>query len=507
VAKVDEGHDRPGASAPQVLTFGSPSIGEILAERYQLETHVGTDTLGRQLYKGMDVILRRPVAVVLRYPGGDAAGEMLAGAVAASRIVHPHLVGVYDAIDEHDRAYVVREWVEGASLRNHLADGPLDPGRAIAIGWAVTDAVAALHATGMAHGNIHPGSVLIANDGRVVLADARADDAATPDLDIRAIGGVMYAVLTAHWPHAEVGRDPLPDAVRDNSGNLAAPRQIRAGVPAELDALTADLLNHDLAVPSADALAAELARYDHTTTHGSFFDAEGSLDLDAFDRVGSVHDGRPRSGRRKLAVVVGGLVVLALVGTAAVAQLIATGDSPLTGRGNHATSAPAKAPTTSKPTVLKIAGDKVRIVDPPPGTREELADAAKVVDDNPNTVWHTSHYKGSPNFGGTGKPGMGVLLDLGGPKKVASVEVRVLQPGATIELRGGDTDPGDSSAGDDQIVKTYKPIGGAQPNVNSLIAFNGADDPVSYLLIWVTVLPPDGGQFMISISDITVKVL
>lgn len=506
MAKVDEGHDRPGASAPQVLTFGSPSIGEILAERYQLDAHVGTDTLGRQLYKGMDVILRRPVAVVLRYPGGDAASEMLAGAVAASRIVHPHLVGVYDAIDEHNRAYVVREWVDGASLRNHLADGPLDPGRAIAIGWAITDAVAALHATGMAHGNIHPGSVLIANDGRVVLADARADDAATPDLDIRAIGGVMYAVLTAHWPHAEVGRDPLPDAVRDNSGNLAAPRQIRAGVPAELDALTADLLNRDLAAPSAAALAAELARYDHTTTHGSFFDAEGSLDLDAFDRSGSAHDGRPRSGRRKLAVVAGGLVVLALAGTIAMAQVITKSNGATPNSNGGVASASAKALSGPKPTVFKVAGDKVRIVDPPNGTREELADAANVVDDDPKTVWRTSHYWDSANFGGR-KPGMGVLLDLTTPQKVASVEVRVLQPGATIELRAGDTDPGDSSAGDAQIVQTYKPIGGAKANVNSLIAFAGAEAPTRYLLVWITVLPPDAGQFMISISDITVKVL
>jgi hypothetical protein len=114
VAQVDEGQEGAGASSPQVLTFGSPTVGEILADRYQLEEHVGTDSLGRQLYRGMDVILRRPVAVVLRYPGGDAASEMLAGAVAASRIVHPHLVGVYDAIDETDRAYVVREWVDGS---------------------------------------------------------------------------------------------------------------------------------------------------------------------------------------------------------------------------------------------------------------------------------------------------------------------------------------------------------------------------------------------------------
>ena len=96
------------------MTFGAPTAGEILAERYELVEHINNDSAGRQVWRGVDVVLRRPVAVVLRYPGGDSATEMLQAAVAASRVVHPNLVGVYDAIDEGDRAYVVREWVDGA---------------------------------------------------------------------------------------------------------------------------------------------------------------------------------------------------------------------------------------------------------------------------------------------------------------------------------------------------------------------------------------------------------
>src|SRR5439155_7305750 len=163
VTQIGEGQEPPGG-VRQVLTFGNPTVGEILADRYRLEEHIGNDSLGRQLWRGIDVILRRPVAVVLRYPGGDSAGEMLSAAVAASRIVHPHLAGVYDAIDEGDRAYVVREWVDGLSLRELVADSALEPERATMIGAAVADAVAAVHATGMAHGNIHPGTVLVASD-------------------------------------------------------------------------------------------------------------------------------------------------------------------------------------------------------------------------------------------------------------------------------------------------------------------------------------------------------
>src|SRR4051794_28711682 len=245
------------------MTFGAPTVGEVLAERYQLEAHVNNDRAGRQVWRGIDVILRRPVAVVLRYPGGESATEMLQAAVDASRVIHPNLVGVYDAIDEGERAYVVREWVEGQALREVVTgEGPLEPGRATTIAHAIADALAAVHATGMVHGNVHPGTTLIADDGRVVLADARADSADSVEADVRAVGALLYYALTARWPHAEIGTSALPDGNRDGNGNLSSPRQTRAGVPAYLDDLTMDLLDKRVTAPEADALAAELARLD-----------------------------------------------------------------------------------------------------------------------------------------------------------------------------------------------------------------------------------------------------
>ena len=134
MTQVGEGQETAADEAGPVMTFGAPTVGEILAERYQLEEHVNNDSAGRQVWRGVDVILRRPVAVVLRHPGGDSATEMLQAAVAASRVIHPNLVGVYDAIDEGERAYVVREWVDGEALRELVAaEGPLDPARATAI--------------------------------------------------------------------------------------------------------------------------------------------------------------------------------------------------------------------------------------------------------------------------------------------------------------------------------------------------------------------------------------
>jgi hypothetical protein len=519
VTQVGEGQEA-SESAPQVMTFGAPTVGEILAERYELAEHINNDSAGRQVWRGVDVILRRPVAVVLRYPGGDSAMEMLHAAVAASRVIHPSLVGVYDAIDEADRAYVVREWVDGESLREIVAEEPLDPTRTTTVAHAVAEAVAAMHATGMVHGNIHPGTVLIGDDGRVVLADARADNADTQDTDVRAIGGVLYFALTGHWPHAEVTRSNLPDAVRDASGAVAAPRQIRAGVPAYLDDLTMDLLDSRLALPAADVLAAELARLDSAGDEPYYEEAgplrflSGPRDVGAAVDPGGPRPEPQRTTVRKIAAGIAGLLVIAVAG-------LLFGISALGGDGDSDDTAapPSNAPATSgsdpsggavngQPQKFAISANQVRIVDPSDGQRNELEGAEAVVDGNENTGWEPNGYKSS-KFGNL-KTGMGILIDLGQPRTVSSVQVTLSDGGASAELRAGESDPGSSAAGDDQLVKSYKRVGDPFEAFDATkMSFTGfdPDQKYQYLLFFITEMPRTGDSqwpFKVGVQEIVV---
>jgi eukaryotic-like serine/threonine-protein kinase len=504
VTQIGEGADTAGAP-PRVLTFGAPTLGEVLAERYQLEEHVNNDYLGRQLWRGMDVVLRRPVAVVLRYPGGEPAGEMLSAAVAASRIVHPHLVGVYDAIDEGERAYVVREWVEGASLRELVAEGAFDADRAAAVAYAVADAVAAIHATGMAHGNIHPGTVLVALDGRVMLTDARADEAATPESDIRAIGAVLYCALTAHWPHAEAGPTAVPDGVRDVAGTLAAPRQVRSGVPAFLDELTMYLLSPNVTLPTADVLVAELGRMEHEGGHPLYAADEGAVGFEAFDTAAAEAPERPRRAGRKILLGVAGLAIIAALGLAGAIKAVSSGGGGTKHAATKSSTAPAHA-AGNQPTAMHLAAGQVRIIDGPGGSRSELGGADKTVDGDLNTGWKTEHYRGRADFGGL-KPGMGILLDLGSPKPITSVQVQMSAPGATIELREGQTDPGSSAAGDAAVVRDFTTVGEPKEAGSSVILPGQPDPAMRYVLIWITKLPVDStGQYQVGIQEITVFV-
>lgn len=517
MTQVGEGQEADEA-VPSVMTFGAPAVGEILAERYELAEHINDDNAGRQVWRGVDVILRRPVAVVLRYPGGDSAKEMLQAAVAASRVIHPNLVGVYDAIDEEDRAYVVREWVDGHSLRELVADGVLDPARATSIAHAVADAISAIHATGMVHGNLHPGTVMVGDDGRVVLADARTDGADTPETDVRAVGGVLYYALTGHWPHAEASltggsiqrtRSPLPDAVRDASGTIAAPRQVRAGVPAYLDDLTMDLLDSQLAVPSSDVLAAELGRLD-AAAEDQYLDS-GPLRFTTGDDAGP---DLPATGGRRMLIGVVALLVVALVGLLLGINALVGGDPADDQAGTTPSSGPSTEPVgggdpdppTTQPTKVPISPNQVRVIDPG-GTRSELDGVEKAVDGDPNEAWETETYISGSKFGNA-KPGMGILIDLGEAREVTSVQVQLSDSGATAELRTGNQDFAATSSGDKQLVAAYKRVGNVSEKAPSNLAFSRFEpgQKYRYLLLWITELPEvDNGQYKVGVQEITVQ--
>ncbi|MFI5495471.1 protein kinase family protein [Actinoplanes sp. NPDC051859] len=513
MTQVGEGHETAADEAGPVMTFGAPTVGEILAERYQLEEHVNNDSAGRQVWRGIDVILRRPVAVVLRYPGGESAAEMLQAAVDASRVIHPNLVGVYDAIDEGTRAYVVREWVDGEALREFVTrEGPLDPARATAIAHAIADALVAVHATDMVHGNVHPGTTLIADDGRVVLADARADSADSIESDVRAVGGILYYALTAHWPHAEVGASALPDANRNGDGTISTPRQVRAGVPAYLDDLTVDLLDKSIAPPAADALTAELARLDAAVDED--YEEAGPL------RFTQGNGAEPVRSTRKIVVGVAALVVIALIGLVFGIRAISnSGKEQSTESTQSGAIEPGKQGATDTgnsgggpqgdPKKVALTASSVRIVDPPKGERNDTGEAGLTVDDSKETGWETQRFQNQSNFGNL-KPGMGVLINLGQPRHVTEIRVEASAPGVAMDIRTGASDPGDTSAGDDEIVKSFKKMGDSdtgRTDGTTTILPADATQTYQYVMVFLSDLPAadDGeGGYKVKITNIEV---
>jgi hypothetical protein len=456
---------------------GAPVQGELLAGRYRLDECLAEyPRTHRTLWRGTDQVLARKVAVELRVPGGSGSEEFLAAAMTVSRIVHPVVIGVYDAVDEGDRAYVVREWVRGTSLAARVRDTPMAPDRAAAVARAAAEGIAALHSAGVAHGNLNPNSVIVAADDTVTLTDLRPTAEGSVRADVRAIGALLYAALTGRWPTEVPSPQPgLPDAVRAD-GRPCSPRQFRAGIPAYLDALTMDLLDPSLPPPSADDLAAELRRFDVDDP------AVGLLDV--LPEEGA----RPRRSRwLKFGLPAAGLLVMALLGWA-----IGTSGLPPSNGGLYPSTKDPTDPRTGVGSLRSLPVSAVKILDPG-GNGTELAGARLAVDGDRATAWQTEVYT-RPEFGNIpGKTGMGVRVDLGQVERVTQVTVYLSAAGSSLELRAGD-------GGDDPAA--YRLLGGRQDAGQSLTFPVPADVDSRYWLLWITSLPPKDGGYGIEVQEI-----
>jgi serine/threonine protein kinase len=151
-----------------------PWITRVLDGRYRLGDRLGGGAAA-EVYRALDERLQRPVAVKLFR--GDAAAQLQrheAEMRTLASLDHPSLVSVYDAGSDEERhgaPYLVMQLVEGSTLADELRDGPLAPERAATYGAALADALAYVHERGFVHRDVKPANVLIAEDGRVHLAD------------------------------------------------------------------------------------------------------------------------------------------------------------------------------------------------------------------------------------------------------------------------------------------------------------------------------------------------
>ncbi|MFD0468858.1 hypothetical protein ACFQ0B_11490 [Nonomuraea thailandensis] len=150
--------------------------GTRLAERFRLEDRV-SESDGATLWKAIDEILARPVAVHTFAPDFPRVHEVVTAARAASRLTDPRLTQVFDAAEDDKSAYVVSEWVTGETLTDLLANGPLEPERAAGLVAEAAEALAHAHEAQLYHLCLRPSHLMWTNGNTVKVLGVAVDAA------------------------------------------------------------------------------------------------------------------------------------------------------------------------------------------------------------------------------------------------------------------------------------------------------------------------------------------
>jgi serine/threonine protein kinase len=175
-----------------------------LGGRYQLVQRIGVGGMS-EVWRGHDEVLDRAVAVKIMAPAAEGTFGQVSEvdlvrteARSAARLAHPNVAGVHDfgtaGAPGHEVPYIVMELVEGQTLSDHLAAGPLDWRIAVRICAEVAAALAAAHAERVIHRDIKPANIMLTPSGAKVLdfGIAAATGAPDPDPDGPVMGTPAY---------------------------------------------------------------------------------------------------------------------------------------------------------------------------------------------------------------------------------------------------------------------------------------------------------------------------
>ena len=194
------------ARHPELRLF----LTEIMTGRFDGSLFVGDRTIGKYVliskidkggwgivYRGVHKTLKMPVAVKMMKHDMAMEQSFLdtfrQEAEIIARMSHPNIVNVYDIEEIYKTIFIIMEYLEGKSLKEHIRiSGGLTPGRCIDILAQVCDGLACAHELDIVHRDIKPANIFLLEGDRVKLLDfGLACAPGTEDLNIR--GTVHYA--------------------------------------------------------------------------------------------------------------------------------------------------------------------------------------------------------------------------------------------------------------------------------------------------------------------------
>ena len=479
-----------------------------LAGRYVLLERIASGGMAT-VWSARDDVLARAVAVKLLHHhlarDEQFVQRFKREALAAARLTHPNVVAIYDSGTqpnggEHDH-FIVMEYCGGGTVAKLLEDsGAVAPDSAVAIATTVCDALAYAHRAGIIHRDIKPANVLMSEDGTIKVGDFGIAKAAfvgsdltttgsilgtvtylapeqlegmEPDArsDIYSVGVLLYELLSGRPPF--VAESQLATALKHQREAPPPLRSLRAGIPRALESIVARTLEKDpdRRFQSAEEMRAALERHARGTATQVF-----AAPRPPPEQVTEAAAGTRGTGLRWLAPVLG-VIAVGLILILALPWLLDGRLDPSEPRRTGQGPGRDADGGAGQPLTIRSVSD----FDPHGGDGEHPEVAHLAADGDRSTAWRTSTYQSS--LEALGKPGVGLLFDLGRDREVSTVRIWTDTPGVALELRTGEQPTGDESS-----LEVVGRVSDA-PQASVL----RPQDAGRYWLVWITALPGGAG--------------